>query len=193
MLFHSQRLADGVLFVAGGAPAVFVDAAAEFADDAAADVDLIAGLALGAGLVAEIDAAVVFAVLVEKEVEGQLEVLVLVFGVQHAGARGVAVLRADDDAVFDPPHRAANGRPAGEVFAIEERTEVGPGSLGSGGQRQGNCHKSAKIMHKGRKNRAGCRFHDVNHTTHVLKCRKRPPMALHLSLSELILVRQPFF
>ena len=65
-----QLFADFVFVIAFGEPLGGVDAAAEFAGCAAADVDLIAASAGGVFIVAEVDAAIVFAVLVDHEVEG---------------------------------------------------------------------------------------------------------------------------
>src|SRR5687767_7804512 len=78
------------------------------------DVDLV-------GLPAYLDAAVVFPVLVDEEVELQLEILELVDGDERAALLGIAVLSADDHALFHPPDRRAGRREPGEVLAVEQR------------------------------------------------------------------------
>src|SRR5436190_3662757 len=112
---------------------VGVDAAAVFLGGPAADVHLVAGPAALAGVVAEVDAAVVLAVLVDHELQFQLEVLELVLRREQAGPLGVAVLAADDGAVLDPPLGRAEGRPSVEVPAVEQRPPARRGGGGPGG------------------------------------------------------------
>jgi hypothetical protein len=91
-----------------------------FVSDTATDVDLKTVPFLF-GVIAEVETAVVFAVFVDFEFEAEVEVLEFSFGEEEAGALGVPILAAEEDAVLVGPLRSAEGGPSIERLGWEER------------------------------------------------------------------------
>ena len=129
------RFADGVFLVALVEPLVKVQADG-LAGGAPADVDLVRRSGAALGGFAQEHAAVVLAVLVDLEIEHQLEILEMHFGLDHTPALGIPVLTAGEHPFLHRPLGRAEGFPAAQAVLRKERVKLAGMQRGREGEQQ---------------------------------------------------------